>query len=68
MKGPSGVTAAEEAEFSCQIGLAFPKPKILWTKRFGDTVTEVAEEETDVDIVHLPHGVSQVSRYKFNMM
>ena len=63
VEGPSDVTTGEEAEFSCQIGPAFPKPQILWTKRSGDTVTEVAEEETEVDVVQLPHGVSQVSRF-----
>ena len=63
MEGPSDVTTGEDAEFSCQIGPAFPKPQILWTKRFGDTVTEVAEEETELDIEQLPDGVSQVSRY-----
>ena len=63
MEGPYDVTAGEDAEFSCQVGPAFPKPQIVWTKRFGNTVIEVAEEETEVDIVQLPHGVSQVSRY-----
>ena len=63
VEGPSDVTTGEEAEFSCQIGPAFPKPQILWTKRAGATVTEVAEEETEVEVVQLPHGVSQVSRF-----
>merc|ERR1712172_380094 len=63
VEGPSDVVRGEEATFSCQTGPAFPKPQIVWTKRIGNTVTEVAEEETEVDIVELPHGVSQVLRY-----
>ena len=63
MEGPSDVVTGEEVTFSCQAGPAFPKPQILWTTWIGNTMTEVAEQETKVDIVELPHGVSQVSRY-----
>jgi len=67
VEGPSDVVRGEEATFSCQTGPAFPKPQIVWTKRMGNTVTEVAEEETEVDIVELSHGVSQVSRYTLRL-
>ena len=63
MEGPSDVTTGEAAKFSCEIGAAFPKPQIFWTKIIGDTVSEVAEEETEIEVVQMPYGVSQVSRY-----
>ena len=63
MKGPSEVTAGEEAEFFCQVGPAFPKPEIVWTKRIGSSLPVVTEEETSVEVVEMAFGKSQVSKY-----
>ena len=63
VQGPSEVTAGEEAEFSCQVGPAFPKPKIVWTKRIGSSLAVVTEEETRVEVVEMAFGKSQVSRF-----
>ena len=63
VQGPSEVTAGEEAEFSCQVGPAFPKPKIVWTKRIGSSLAVVTEEETIVEVVEMDFGKSQVSKY-----
>ena len=63
VQGPSEVTAGEEAEFFCQVGPAFPKPEVVWTKRIGSSLAAMAEEETRVDIVEMDFGTSQVSKY-----
>ena len=67
MEGPSDVTTGEAAKLSCEIGAAFPKPQIFWTKIIGNTVSEVAEEETEIEVVQMPYGVSQVSRYTLRL-
>ena len=63
VQGPSEVTAGEEAEFFCQVGPAFPEPKIVWTKRIGSSLTVLTEEETRVEVVEMAFGKSQVSKY-----
>ena len=63
VQGPSEVTAGEDAEFSCQVGPAFPKPEIVWTKRIGSSLPVVIEEKTRVEVVEMAFGKSQVSRF-----
>ena len=63
VKGPSEVTAGEDVEFFCRVGPAFPKPKIVWTKRIGSSLPVVTEEETSVEVVEMAYGKSQVSKY-----
>ena len=63
VQGPSEVTAGKDAEFFCQVGPAFPKPEVVWTKRIGSSLPVMTEEETSVEVVEMPFGKSQVSRF-----